>query len=147
MNSHHLNLSPSDRDRDNSDIHIVVGMSGGVDSSVAAHLLKQAGYQVSGMFMKNWEEDDNSEYCHAARDLQDVQQVCDKLKIKLHTINFAAEYWDNVFEYFLKEYKADDKVEFLYPALTLLFLAPQMLIIKYPQRLPIDYFLIYTLLF
>lgn len=81
-------------------------MSGGVDSSVSAFLLKQQGYQVEGLFMKNWEEDDNSEYCTAAEDLADAQAVCDKLGIHLHTINFAAEYWDNVFEYFLAEYKA-----------------------------------------
>ncbi len=81
-------------------------MSGGVDSSVSAYLLKQQGYQVEGLFMKNWEEDDDDEYCAAAEDLKDAQLVCDKLGIELHTINFAAEYWDNVFEYFLEEYKA-----------------------------------------
>lgn len=81
-------------------------MSGGVDSSVSAYLLQQQGYQVEGLFMKNWEEDDDDEYCAAADDLKDAQQVCDKLGMKLHTINFATEYWDNVFEYFLEEYKA-----------------------------------------
>lgn len=81
-------------------------MSGGVDSSVSAYLLKQQGYQVEGLFMKNWEEDDTDEYCAAAEDLADAQKVCEKLDIELHTINFAAEYWDNVFEYFLAEYKA-----------------------------------------
>ena len=81
-------------------------MSGGVDSSVSAYLLQQQGYQVEGLFMKNWEEDDNEEYCTAAEDLADAQAVCDKLGIELHTINFASEYWDNVFEYFLAEYKA-----------------------------------------
>lgn len=81
-------------------------MSGGVDSSVSALLLKQAGYQVEGLFMKNWDEDDGTEYCTAITDLNDAQQVCDKLGIKLHTANFAAEYWDNVFEHFLTEYKA-----------------------------------------
>ena len=85
---------------------VIVGMSGGVDSSVSAYLLMQQGYQVEGLFMKNWEEDDNNEYCAAAEDLKDAQAVCDKLGIKLHTVNFAAEYWDNVFEYFLAEYKA-----------------------------------------
>lgn len=90
----------------NSDKKVIVGMSGGVDSSVSAYLLKQQGYQVEGLFMKNWEEDDNEEYCTAAEDLADAQAVCDKLGIHLHTINFAAEYWDNVFEYFLAEYKA-----------------------------------------
>jgi tRNA-specific 2-thiouridylase len=85
---------------------VIVGMSGGVDSSVAAHLLIEQGYQVEGLFMKNWEEDDTDEYCSAAQDLSDAQAICDKLGIKLHTINFATEYWDNVFEYFLAEYKA-----------------------------------------
>lgn len=85
---------------------VIVGMSGGVDSSVSAYLLKEQGYQVEGLFMKNWEEDDNDEYCAAAEDLKDAQAVADKLGIELHTINFAAEYWDNVFEYFLEEYKA-----------------------------------------
>ncbi|WP_047458188.1 tRNA 2-thiouridine(34) synthase MnmA [Vibrio fluvialis] len=90
----------------NSQKKVIVGMSGGVDSSVSAYILQQQGYQVEGLFMKNWEEDDNEEYCTAAEDLADAQAVCDKLGIHLHTINFAAEYWDNVFEYFLAEYKA-----------------------------------------
>lgn len=81
-------------------------MSGGVDSSVSALLLKQQGFQVEGLFMKNWEEDDGTDYCTAKKDLADAQAVCDKLKIKLHTANFASEYWDNVFEHFLAEYKA-----------------------------------------
>jgi len=91
---------------DNSQTKVIVGMSGGVDSSVSAYLLQQQGYQVEGLFMKNWEEDDTDEYCAAAEDLKDAQAVCDKLGIELHTVNFAAEYWDNVFEYFLAEYKA-----------------------------------------
>lgn len=81
-------------------------MSGGVDSSVSALLLMEQGYQVEGLFMKNWEEDDGTEYCTAMDDLADAQAVCDKIGIKLHTANFAAEYWDNVFEHFLAEYKA-----------------------------------------
>ena len=85
---------------------VIVGMSGGVDSSVSALLLMQQGYQVEGLFMKNWDEDDGSEYCTAKADLADAQAVCDRLGIPLHSINFAAEYWDNVFEYFLAEYKA-----------------------------------------
>ena len=91
---------------DNSQKKVIVGMSGGVDSSVSAYLLQQQGYQVEGLFMKNWEEDDDEEYCTAATDLADAQAVCDKLGIELHTVNFAAEYWDNVFELFLEEYKA-----------------------------------------
>jgi tRNA-specific 2-thiouridylase len=85
---------------------VIVGMSGGVDSSVAAFLLIQQGYEVEGLFMKNWDEDDGSEYCTAKVDLADAQQVCDKLGIPLHIANFAADYWDNVFEYFLDEYRA-----------------------------------------
>jgi len=85
---------------------VIVGMSGGVDSSVAALLLIEQGYQVEGLFMKNWDEDDGSEYCTAIADLADAQQVCDKLGIPLHTANFAADYWDNVFEHFLEEYRA-----------------------------------------
>lgn len=84
---------------------VIVGMSGGVDSSVSAYLLQKQGYQVEGLFMKNWEEDDTDEYCSAAQDRQDAQSVCDKLGIPLHSINFAAEYWDNVFEHFLQEYQ------------------------------------------
>ncbi|WP_227369785.1 tRNA 2-thiouridine(34) synthase MnmA [Halomonas sp. M20] len=85
---------------------VIVGMSGGVDSSVSALLLLEQGYQVEGLFMKNWDEDDGTEYCTAKADLTDAQAVCDKLGIKLHTANFAAEYWDNVFEHFLEEYRA-----------------------------------------
>ena len=86
--------------------HVIVGMSGGVDSSVSAVLLQQAGFKVEGLFMKNWEEDDGTEYCTAMDDLADAQAVCDKIGIKLHTANFAMEYWDRVFEHFLAEYKA-----------------------------------------
>ena len=85
---------------------VIVGMSGGVDSSVSAFLLREHGYLVEGLFMKNWDEDDGTDYCTAASDLADAQQVCSQLGIKLHTANFAAEYWDNVFAHFLEEYKA-----------------------------------------
>ncbi len=81
-------------------------MSGGVDSSVTALQLLEQGHQVSGLFMKNWEEDEGTEYCTAMEDLADAQQVCDKLGITLKTVNFAAEYWDEVFEVFLSEFKA-----------------------------------------
>ncbi len=85
---------------------IIVGMSGGVDSSVAALLLLEQGYDVEGLFMKNWEEDDGEDYCAAAVDLKDASAVCDTLNIKLHTINFSSEYWDRVFQHFLHEYSA-----------------------------------------
>ena len=85
---------------------VIVGMSGGVDSSVTAVLLKQAGFDVEGLFMKKWEEDDGTEYCTAMTDLADAQAVADKIGIKLHTANFAMEYWDRVFEHFLAEYSA-----------------------------------------
>ena len=101
-----MSVSSSSTSLPNSQIKVIVGMSGGVDSSVSAHLLIEQGYQVEGLFMKNWEEDDNDEYCAAAEDLADAQAVANKLGIHLHTINFAAEYWDNVFEYFLAEYKS-----------------------------------------
>ncbi len=85
---------------------VVVGMSGGVDSAVAAHILKDEGYDVAGLFMKNWEEDDASEYCTALADFGDAAAVCDQLGIELLTANFATEYWDNVFEAFLDDYRA-----------------------------------------
>ena len=85
---------------------IIVGMSGGVDSSVAALLLIEQGFEVEGLFMKNWEEDDDDDYCAAAVDLKDAKAVCDALDIKLHTINFSSEYWDRVFQHFLDEYSA-----------------------------------------
>jgi len=85
---------------------IMMGMSGGVDSSVAAMLLQEQGYQVEGLFMKNWEEDDTREICTAEEDLRDARSVCGTLGIPLHTVNFSAEYWDRVFEYFLAEYRA-----------------------------------------
>ena len=84
----------------------MVGMSGGVDSSVSALLLQQQGYHVEGLFMKNWEEDGNDDNCSADQDLIDAQAVALKLGIRLHTVNFATEYWDRVFSYFLEEYQA-----------------------------------------
>lgn len=85
---------------------VIVGMSGGVDSSVAAYRLLEEGHHVTGLFMKNWEEDDTEEYCSAAEDLADATEVCKALEIELHTVNFSHEYWDNVFEHFLSEYRA-----------------------------------------
>ncbi|WP_422667600.1 tRNA 2-thiouridine(34) synthase MnmA [Buchnera aphidicola] len=84
---------------------VIVAMSGGVDSSVSAWLLKKKKYQVEGLFMKNWEEDDTEKYCNSKQDLDDTILVCKKLNIHLHKINFSAEYWDLVFKNFLNEYK------------------------------------------
>ncbi|QEI07907.1 tRNA 2-thiouridine(34) synthase MnmA [Pigmentiphaga aceris] len=85
---------------------IVIGMSGGVDSSVSAWLLKQQGYEVVGLFMKNWEDDDDSEYCSTRQDLLDAVSVADLIGIEIEAVNFAAEYKDRVFSEFLREYSA-----------------------------------------
>ncbi|MFZ5966727.1 MAG: tRNA 2-thiouridine(34) synthase MnmA [Bacillota bacterium] len=87
------------------DIKVIVGMSGGVDSSVAALLLKQQGYDVTGIFMKNWEEKDEFGNCTAEKDYEDVRKVCDQIGIPYYTVNFVKEYWDKVFTYFLEEYR------------------------------------------
>lgn len=84
---------------------VVVGMSGGVDSSVAALLLKEQGYNVIGLFMHNWEETDDSGECTAADDWEDVKRVCDKIGIPYYSVNFAEQYLDRVFSEFLDEYK------------------------------------------
>ena len=83
---------------------VVVGVSGGVDSSVSALLVKEKGYDVTGIFMKNWEEDDSDDFCSAEQDIKDAQTICENIDIPFRKINFAAEYWDDVFEYFLREY-------------------------------------------
>ena len=85
--------------------HVVVGMSGGVDSSVAAYLLKQQGFDVVGIFMKNWEETDEDGVCTATADYADVRSVCETIGIPYYTVNFAKEYRDRVFSYFLDEYR------------------------------------------
>jgi tRNA-specific 2-thiouridylase len=85
---------------------VVVGLSGGVDSSVAALLLKQQGYRVIGLFMKNWEDDDDEAYCASRQDLLDVMSVADVLGIEVEVVNFAAEYRERVFAEFLREYQA-----------------------------------------
>jgi len=85
---------------------VVVGMSGGVDSSVAALLLKREGYDVVGLFMKNWEDDDDDEYCSTRQDLIDAAAAADAIGIELEAVNFAAEYKDRVFDEFLREYSA-----------------------------------------
>jgi len=100
-----INHCPNERGLIDTNMKVITGMSGGVDSSVSAALLKQQGIHVEGMFMKNWEEDDAQDVCTADEDVKDAQAVCDQLGIVLHRRNFAAEYWDHVFEEFLTEYK------------------------------------------
>ncbi|MBO2517067.1 MAG: tRNA 2-thiouridine(34) synthase MnmA [Clostridiales bacterium] len=85
---------------------IVVGMSGGVDSSVSALLLKEQGFDVVGVFMKNWEEKDENGVCTSETDWSDVRNVCDLIGIPYYSVNFAKEYWDRVFSLFLSEYRA-----------------------------------------
>lgn len=87
------------------DTTVVLGMSGGVDSSVAALLLKEQGYNVIGVFMKNWDEKDDEGVCTAVEDYEDVRRVCDQIGITYYSVNFVKEYWDRVFTYFLSEYK------------------------------------------
>lgn len=91
--------------QDNSKTRVVVGMSGGVDSSVVAYLLKQQGYDVVGVFMKNWDDKNDSGVCTATEDYQDVAKVADQIGIPYYSVNFEKEYWDGVFTYFLDEYK------------------------------------------
>ena len=91
---------------DNSKTRVVVGMSGGVDSSVTALLLKEQGYDVVGVFMKNWDDTDENGFCTATEDYKDVAAVADQIGIPYYTVNFEKEYWDRVFEYFLEEYRA-----------------------------------------
>jgi len=86
--------------------NVIVGLSGGVDSAVAALLLKQQGHNVAATFMKNWDEDDEAGYCPAEEDLADARAVADRLDIELHTVSFSAEYWNRVFAHFLDECKA-----------------------------------------
>lgn len=88
------------------DTRVVVGMSGGVDSSVAALLLKEQGYDVIGIFMKNWDDTDENGVCTATEDYEDVIRVCNQLGIPYYAVNFEREYWDKVFTHFLEEYKA-----------------------------------------
>ncbi|SDC19667.1 tRNA 2-thiouridine(34) synthase MnmA [Shouchella lonarensis] len=85
---------------------VVVGMSGGVDSSVTALLLKEQGYDVIGIFMKNWNEENDAGFCSAQEDYEDVARVCEQLDIPYYAVNFEKQYWDKVFTYFLNEYKA-----------------------------------------
>ncbi|MBL1223939.1 tRNA 2-thiouridine(34) synthase MnmA [Enterococcus sp. BWR-S5] len=91
--------------KDNSETRVVVGMSGGVDSSVTALLLKEQGYDVVGIFMKNWDDTDENGVCTATEDYKDVAKVADQIGIPYYSVNFEKEYWDRVFEYFLAEYR------------------------------------------
>lgn len=91
--------------KDNSQIKVVVGMSGGVDSSVTALLLKEQGYDVIGIFMKNWDDTDENGFCTATEDYQDVALVAEQIGIPYYSVNFEKEYWNKVFSYFLDEYK------------------------------------------
>ncbi|WLR56231.1 tRNA 2-thiouridine(34) synthase MnmA [Mesobacillus subterraneus] len=88
------------------DTRVVVGMSGGVDSSVAALILKEQGYDVIGIFMKNWDDTDENGVCTATEDYEDVIRVCNQIGIPYYAVNFEKQYWDKVFTYFLDEYKA-----------------------------------------
>jgi tRNA-specific 2-thiouridylase len=90
----------------NSATTVVVGMSGGVDSSVAAAVLREQGYRVVGLFMKNWEEKDENGVCKSVQDYEDVARVCERLDIPYYGVEFVKEYWDNVFQHFLREYEA-----------------------------------------
>ncbi|MGX7415042.1 tRNA 2-thiouridine(34) synthase MnmA [Aerococcus christensenii] len=92
---------------ENKKTRVVLGMSGGVDSSVSALLLKEAGYEVIGLFMKNWDETDNQGVCTATEDYKDVQAVASQIGIPYYSVNFEKEYWNRVFEYFLEEYRKD----------------------------------------
>lgn len=91
--------------KQNSETTVVVGMSGGVDSSVSALLLKQQGYRVVGLFMRNWEEEDEKGVCRASQEYDDVVAVCHQLDIPYYTVNFAKDYWDRVFAVFLEDLK------------------------------------------
>jgi tRNA-specific 2-thiouridylase len=86
--------------------NIIVGLSGGVDSAVAALLLKQQGHDIAAVFMKNWDEDDEEGHCPAARDLADARAIARQLDIELHTVSFSSEYWNRVFAHFLAEYQS-----------------------------------------
>ena len=104
IKSMNAKLSISDSKKSTDTDKVIIGLSGGVDSAVGALLLKQQGWNVEALFMKNWEEDD-TENCAAAEDLAQARQVADILEIPLHTVNFSHEYWDSVFTYFINEYR------------------------------------------
>ncbi|MFZ9595288.1 MAG: tRNA 2-thiouridine(34) synthase MnmA [Bdellovibrionia bacterium] len=99
-------MTGANRQESSASPSVVVGMSGGVDSSVAALLLKQQGYQVIGLFMKNWDEKDENGVCSAQKDYEDVARVCEKIDIPFYSIEFIQEYWDRVFSDFLQGYQS-----------------------------------------
>ena len=99
-------VPPSSLSSSPAPTRVVVGLSGGVDSAVSAYLLKQQGYEVVGIFMKNWEDDDNDEFCSSRQDFIDAASVADVLGIEIEHVNFAAEYKDRVFAEFLREYQS-----------------------------------------
>lgn len=105
MGNNQVELSLEERFKDPSKVRVVVGMSGGVDSSVTALLLKRQGFDVIGVFMKNWDDTDEFGVCTAEEDAEDVRRVCDQIGIPYYTVNFEEEYRDKVFEYFLEEYR------------------------------------------
>ena len=106
MTNNNSSLPPVNDQPVQAPARVVIGMSGGVDSSVAAWLLKQQGFEVVGLFMKNWEDDDDSEYCSTRQDLLDAVAVADLIGIDIEAANFATEYKDRVFAEFLREYSA-----------------------------------------
>jgi len=91
----------------NGTMKIIVGLSGGVDSAVSLYLLKQAGHEVQGLFMKNWAEDDTEDHCPARADMEDAQSVAQALGVPFHRVCFAERYWEDVFAHFLAEYAAN----------------------------------------
>ena len=104
LNEYGINLSPEEFQK-NGEKTVVVGMSGGVDSSVTALLVKLQGYKVLGLFMKNWDETNPDGSCPADEDYQDVIKVCEKIDVPYYSVNFVKEYWDGVFSEFLEDYK------------------------------------------
>ena len=84
---------------------VIIGLSGGVDSTISMMLLKNKGYNLEALFMKNWDEDDSQESCNAEEDLKYARDACNQLNIKLHTVNFSDEYWNNIFLEFIDSYK------------------------------------------
>ena len=113
---------------DNSKTRVVVGMSGGVDSSVTALLLKRQGYDVVGVFMKNWDDTDENGVCTATEDYKDVAKVATQIGIPYYSVNFEKEYWDRVFTYF-NLYQAGDAVAGACPLLFALYVPLALVLI------------------